>query len=145
MKRISWRPFLGLIALITMQPSLAAERVGNFALIDHEGTYHELRKYGSSKAVVIISIASRCEENINKLPKYRLLRTTWEEQGITLLAMNSAGEDDLSATRQMDELYKFDLPILLDDSQLVAESLGITKAGEVVVLCLLYTSDAADE
>jgi len=125
---------LGLIALITMQASLAAERVGNFALIDHEGSYHELRKYGSSKAVVIISIASRCEENINKLPKYRLLRTTWEQQGITLLAMNSAGEDDLSANRQMDELYKFDLPILLDNSQLVAESLGITKAGEVVVL-----------
>ena len=134
MKRISWRPFLGLIALITMQASLAAERVGNFALIDHEGTYHELRKYGSSKAVVIISIASRCEENINKLPKYRLLRTTWERQGITLLAIDSAAEEDLDDVRRMDELYNFEFPILLDDSQLIAESLGLSKAGQVVVL-----------
>ena len=134
MKRISWKSLLGLLALITIQISLASERVGNFALLDHEGTYHQLRKYGDSRAVVIISVASRCEENINKLPKYRLLRTTWERQGITLLAIDSAAEDDLADVRRMDELYNFELPILLDDSQLVAESLGLSKAGQVVVL-----------
>ena len=134
MKRISWKSLLGLLALITIQISLASERVGNFALLDHEGAYHQLRKYGDSRAVVIISVASRCEENINKLPKYRLLRTTWERQGITLLAIDSAAEDDLDDVRRMDELYNFELPILLDDSQLVAESLGLSKAGQVVVL-----------
>jgi len=134
MKRISWKSLLGLLALMTIQISLASERVGNFALLDHEGAYHQLRKYGDSRAVVIISVASRCEENINKLPKYRLLRTTWERQGITLLAIDSAAEDDLDDVRRMDELYNFELPILLDDSQLVAESLGLSKAGQVVVL-----------
>ena len=34
----------------------------------------------------------------------------------------------------MDNLHNFDIPILLDDSQLVAESLGLSKAGEIVVL-----------
>ena len=120
--------------LMTSQVSSATERVGNFALLDHEGNYHQLRKYGDSKAVVIISTATNCLENIEKLPKYRLLRTTWENQGIRFLAINSSVEDDLTDVRLMDSLHNVDLPILLDNSQLVAETLGLSKAGEIIVL-----------
>ncbi len=119
---------------ITFQAHAGAERIGNFALIDHEGSYHQLQKYGDSKAVVIIATAANCQENIEKLPKYRLLRTTWERQGVSFLAINAADDDSLAEIRLMDELHNFDLPILLDDSQLVAESLGLRKAGEIVVL-----------
>ena len=134
MNRISWMSLLSVVALVTVQVSSASERVGNFALLDHEGTYHQLRKYGDSKAVVIISIASTCVENIDKLPKYRLLRTTWEQQGITFLGLNSSVDDEQDDVRLMDTLHNFDMPILLDKSQLVAENLGISKAGEVIVL-----------
>ncbi len=127
---------LALLSLLVLHlPHTAAlERVQNFALLDHEGRSHQLRKYGDSKAVVIISTASDCAENIDKLPKYRLLRTTWERQGVSFLALNAAVEDDLAAVRLMDELHNVDLPILLDDSQLVAEMLGLSKAGELVVV-----------
>jgi hypothetical protein len=134
MKKISWMFALLVATLMTIQVSAANERVGNFALLDHEGSYHQLRKYGESKAVVIISTAATCLENIEQLPKYRLLRTTWERQGISFLAINSSAQDDLEAVRRMDLLHNFDLPILIDNSQLVAESLGLSKAGEVIVL-----------
>ena len=120
--------------LMTSQISSATERVGNFALLDHKGIYHQLRKYGDSKAVVIISTATNCLENIEKLPKYRLLRTTWENQGVSFLAINSSVDDDLADIRLMDSLHNVNLPILLDNSQLVAESLGLSKAGEIIVL-----------
>ena len=132
--RINWVLLLGLLAPFLSQPAAASERVGNFALLDHKGAYHQLRKYGDSKAVVLISAASSCVENIDQLAKYRLLRTTWEQQGITFLGIDSAAEDELHQVRLMDELYNFDLPIMLDSSQLVAESLGISKAGEIVIL-----------
>ncbi|MDA1372441.1 MAG: redoxin domain-containing protein [Proteobacteria bacterium] len=132
--RINWVLLLGLLAPFLSQSAAASERVGNFALLDHKGAYHQLRKYGDSKAVVLISAASSCVENIDQLAKYRLLRTTWEQQGITFLGIDSAAEDELHQVRLMDELYNFDLPIMLDSSQLVAESLGISKAGEIVVL-----------
>ena len=93
-----------------------------------------MRKYGDSKAVVIISTATNCLENIEKLPKYRLLRTTWENQGVSFLAINSSVDDDLADIRLMDSLHNVNLPILLDNSQLVAESLGLSKAGEIIVL-----------
>ena len=93
-----------------------------------------MQKYGDSKAVVIIATAASCIDNIEQLHKYRLLRTTWEQQGITFLAINSDASDSPADVRLMDNLHNFDMPILLDDSQLVAESLGLSKAGEIVVL-----------
>ena len=134
MKKLSAVVLFLLSSIFTIQARAGAERVGNFALIDHEGVSHQLQKYGDSKAVVIIATASSCIDNIEQLHKYRLLRTTWEQQGITFLAINSGASDSLADVRLMDALHNFDIPILLDDSQLVAESLGLSKAGEIVVL-----------
>ena len=51
-----------------------------------------------------------------------------------LPGINSDASDSLADVRLVDNLHNFDIPILLDDSQLVAESLGLSKAGEIVVL-----------
>ena len=134
MKNLSLLLAVILAAALTGWVSASTKKIGDFALLDHQGSYHQLRKYSDSKAVVIISMASHCFENIEKLPKYRLLRTTWERHGVSFLAIDSSEQDGLDEIRAMDGMYNIDLPILLDDSQLVAESLGITKAGEIVVL-----------
>jgi peroxiredoxin len=122
------------LASLSLQANAGSNRIGNFALLDHQGNSHQLIKYGDSRAVVLISTSAHCLENIEKLPKYRLLRTTWERQGVTFLGIDSSAQDSLAEIRKMAELHHFDIPILLDDSQLVAESLGLTKAGEIVVL-----------
>lgn len=134
MKKLSALILVAFCSIFATHTYAGVERVGNFALIDHEGVYHQLQKYGDSKAVVIIATAVNCAENIEQLHKYRLLRTTWEQQGISFLALNSAAIDSSDDVRLMDDLHNFDIPILLDDSQLVAESLGLSKAGEIVVL-----------
>ena len=48
--------------------------------------------------------------------------------------MNSSASDDLESVRRIAAIYDIDFPILLDESQLVAETLQITHAGEVLVL-----------
>ncbi len=134
MKKLYCMSLLLLSTLIMVQANAGAGRIGNFALLDHEGNSHQLRKYGDSPAIVLISTSASCLEIIEQLPKYRLLRTTWERQGVVFLGINSAANDSLDEIRNMAQLHNFDLPILLDDSQLVAEGLGLTKAGELVVL-----------
>jgi len=134
MKKLYCMSLLLLSTLIMVQANAGAGRIGNFALLDHEGNSHQLRKYGDSPAIVLISTSASCREIIEQLPKYRLLRTTWERQGVVFLGINSAANDSLDEIRNMAQLHNFDLPILLDDSQLVAEGLGLTKAGELVVL-----------
>lgn len=110
------------------------ERVSNFALLDQHGAHHELRSYGDSKAVVILSTAASCTETLDLLPKYKLLRTTWEREGVVFLSIASAPVQAVDDIRLMDELYHWDMPILLDESQLVAENLGLSKAGQLVVI-----------
>lgn len=134
MRKIQCLPLLVISMLMALQANAGPGRVGNFTLLDHLGNSHQLRKYGDSPAIVLISTSTRCLENIEKLPKYRLLRTTWERQGVVFLGIDSAANDSLDEIRHMAKLHNFDLPILLDDSQLVAESLGLSKAGELVVL-----------
>ncbi|PCH61084.1 MAG: hypothetical protein COC19_05115 [SAR86 cluster bacterium] len=124
------------VLLITLSFPLSAapQRIGDFSLIDAKGNFHQLRKYADSKALVIISTSISCLENLEKLPKYRLLRTTWESQGVSFLMLNSSSADSLQDIRRQAASHNFDLPILLDPSQLVAQSLGISRAGEVVII-----------
>jgi peroxiredoxin len=110
------------------------DRLANFSLLDEEGNAHQLVKYGDSKAVVLISIASQCEANLQNLHKYRLLQTTWERQGISFLAIASSASDQLEDLKRFDQLYRIDMPMLNDSAQLVAENLGISRAGEILVV-----------
>ncbi|MDA0690079.1 MAG: redoxin domain-containing protein, partial [Proteobacteria bacterium] len=110
------------------------DRVANFSLLDHEGNAHQLSKYGDSKAVVLISIASQCQANLQNLHKYRLLQTSWESEGVSFLAIAASASDQRDDLKRFDELYRIDMPILNDRAQLVAESLGISRAGEILVV-----------
>ncbi len=110
------------------------DRLANFSLLDEEGNAHQLVKYGDSKAVVLISIASQCEANLQNLHKYQLLQTTWERQGISFLAIASSASDQLEDLKRFDQLYRIDMPMLNDSAQLVAENLGISRAGEILVV-----------
>ena len=122
-----------LVAPLAVQAVDKSVAIGDFGLIDHRGTQWTLSRLGS-KAVVILTQANSCTQNIDLLPKYKLLRTTWEDRGFEFLMMNSSAGDDLDSVRRVAATFDIDFPILLDDSQLVAETLQITHAGEVLVL-----------
>lgn len=110
------------------------ERVDNFALLDHKGRFHELRQYGDSKAVVFIATDLDCPNVVDNLHKYQLLQTTWESEGISFLAIDSSPATEAAHVRKLAEAYHLDIPVLLDSSQLVAENLGLTHAGEVMIV-----------
>ena len=82
----------------------------------------------------IIAQANNCPENIEQLSQYKLLRTTWQSQGVKVLLMNSMASESLASIRAQAARYDIDLPIPVDETQLVAASLGIAKAGEVLVI-----------
>jgi hypothetical protein len=109
-------------------------RIGDFGLIDHHGRQHTISRLADHNAVVIIAQSNGCAENIDLLPKYKLLRTEWEDKGVAFLMMNSSAADDVASIRRQADAYDIDFPIMLDQSQLVAETLQMTHAGEVLVL-----------
>ena len=50
------------------------------------------------------------------------------------IAADIAGDGDTALEMLHANTYDIDLPIMMDESQLVAENLGVTKAGEVLVI-----------
>tara|TARA_R110002049_G_scaffold264050_2_gene440164 strand:- start:48 stop:923 length:876 start_codon:yes stop_codon:yes gene_type:complete len=124
-----------LAALLAGSQSFAApERIGDFNLIDETGRAHQLSKFGYQKALVVISQANSCSTSQELFSEYKILETKWDNEQISFVMMNSSINDDVDAVRRFKASYNPDMPILMDDTQLVAESLGITKAGEIVVL-----------
>jgi len=110
----------------------AADRVGNFGLIDAAGDFHQLSKYGYQNALVIVAQVNGCELNYNQNHKYKLLETTYKDRGVSFVMLNAS--DERNAVKSEAQAFDYAWPIMMDDTQLVAESLGISKAGEVVVL-----------
>lgn len=125
---------IALMAMHSLGLHAGPERVDNFALLDHQGRFHELRQYGDSKAVVFIATDLNCPNVVDNLHKYQLLRTTWESQGVAFLAIDSNADQQVGSVRKLAEAYHLDLPVLLDESQLIAENLGLTHAGEIIVI-----------
>jgi hypothetical protein len=130
-----WKSLLaGLFAAaVYASPSNAADPIGNFALLDVKGDFHQLNKYGYQDALVIVAQANGCVANYDDNFKYKLLETDYKTDNISYLMLNVAGESR-DAVRQEAETFDYNWPVLIDSSQLVAESLGITKAGEIVII-----------
>jgi len=112
----------------------APQRIGDFNLIDHSGMAHQLSKYGYQKAVVLMSQANGCSINETQSTQYKILRTRYQDQGVSFVMLNASTHDTTPSITQNHKIYNLDMPVLVDDTQLVAESLGITKAGEIVVI-----------
>jgi len=134
MKINRWLPLAGaLLAILGAGMVNAADRAGNFALLDTDGNFHQLNKYGYQDAVIIISQANGCVRNYDDNFKYRLLESDYKDSAVSYLMLNIAGEGR-DAVAQEADTFDYKWPVLIDSSQLVAESLGITRAGEIVVL-----------
>ncbi|MGH1469803.1 MAG: hypothetical protein ACRBCS_01315 [Cellvibrionaceae bacterium] len=120
------------LSSFSITSSAASVRVGDFALIDDAGKIHQLSRYRHKKAVVLLSQAQSCETSEfsgkKVLEEFTQLKNQWEPKEIAFLVMDSSGAN------MSDQRSGQITPVLLDESQLVAETLSITKVGEVVVL-----------
>ncbi len=57
MKTRSW---IGLLSLFALAPLAAQTTVGDFALLDHQGAFHQLSRYADQKAVVLMVQGNGC-------------------------------------------------------------------------------------
>lgn len=119
-----------LIGLSSMTVS-ANERVGDFALLDHEGVYHNMSWYDNNKAVVLFVQVNGDEASQSSLNKMMALKAEYESMGVVVMMINPLGQSRESVQATAD-LYS-GVPILIDDTQLISEALGIESSAEVLV------------
>ena len=125
---------LPILAGIAMSGWTENIRVGDFGLIDHQGRFHQITRYGYAKAIVVIVQSNGCARTVTDLPRLNALRQEWQARGVEFLMLNSTSGIERTALAREADVYDIDYPILMDHSQLVAESLGIQQAGEILVI-----------
>lgn len=106
----------------------ALERFSDFALLDANGVFHQLSRYQHRDALVLMSYSADCADTHGQLQALLATKSSYRGANIEFLLIDSL---DLGRA----ELAQMELaiPILEDDGQLVSETLGISKSGEVLV------------
>lgn len=112
--------------------AMAGERVGDFALIDHLGAQHHMAWYDDQRAVVILpqGVDSTDAAALDALQD---LRARYEQQGVSFFLLNPGLQTDREAVVADLAELGVELPVLMDDTHLVTEALGVTRMDEVVV------------
>lgn len=119
-----------LICIVWSTPLQAAlDRVSDFAMLDDGGEFHQLSRYQHRRAVAVMSYAKECAAMESALAAFKSLQSSFAEQGIEFLLIDSQ-DLDRSQLKALDT----GLPVLEDAGQLVSELLGIGHAGDVRVL-----------
>ena len=111
---------------------LAGERIGDFALIDNQGSQHHMAWYDDQNAVVILPQAIGATDT-SALSAIQGLRETYAEQGVVFFLMNPGIDLNRNAVSQDLASMGVEIPVLMDDAQLVSEALGFTRLDEAVV------------
>lgn len=105
--------------------SSANRQVGDFALLDQHGTFHQLSRYSLSNALVIYVYSRQSDSATSSLEKLAVLRERYRDRGIEFLLLDPDAEDRRSLVIEtLGGAYE-DFPVLLDSSQLVSRSLGL--------------------
>lgn len=112
----------------------SADEVINFALIDHQGRLHELRRQ-EGRAVVLFFTANDCPVARQSASKLKALREQFGQRGVSVLLVNSNPADDrVSIAKEARALGIWHLPVLKDDTQGVARTLGVKRTGETIAI-----------
>ncbi len=130
---------LAALVLFALASTLAfalqpGDRVDNFRLLDHRGISHELRYLSDTKAIVLMVHGNGCPIVRQALPALDTLRRRFESQGVTFLLLDSNLQDDRKAVLAEAAEFGITLPILLDETQLIGEALGVTRTAEVFLI-----------
>ena len=121
-----------LFALITSS-ALGQERVGDFSLLDQSGYFHQMSWYDDKKAIAFLAQANRDESVANAIPEFTRLAKAFSAEKIQFFLINSMGLRDREEVQaEMDRLGT-QIPVLMDDAQIIGEALGIQRSAELIL------------
>jgi peroxiredoxin len=129
MKELSLFSICIFTAFIYSSSNAALDRVGDFALLDYAGEFHQLSRYRHRQGLVVMAYDENCAAMTNHVNEYQSLANEFTKQGLEFVFL-----DSLDLGRDAFVNSNLNLPVLEDEGQLVSESLGIQNAGDVRVL-----------
>lgn len=109
-------------------------RINDYALYDASGDFHRLSTYNDSKAIVLFIQGNGCPIVRNALSDFHEIVDDYQSEGFTFFMINSNMQDNRNTIAKESADFKFEVPVLSDDVQLVADALDITITAEAIIL-----------
>lgn len=113
-------------------PATAPAHVANFTLVDQTGASHELYAAVDAPAIVIATQANGDQLSRENIKTIEGLKGVFGQA--TFLLLNASPTDTRSTIAAEAASLNTTLPILDDDQQNVAKSLGVTQTGEAIII-----------
>ena len=129
-----WQALVGISIGVACAANAGTTKVDNFMLLDQRGDAHELHYYADASAIVLMVQGNGCPIVRNALPDYRDMTEAYADQGVEFLMLNANLQDSRATIAAEADEWGIPYPILVDETQLVAESLGLTRTAEVLVI-----------
>jgi hypothetical protein len=112
--------------------SLTGATVDNFMLVDHDGLAHTLKYNRKAAAIVLVTQVNGDETSRAAAKALAELQNRYPT--VEFKMINSSLADDRESIRAEALGQGFATPVLDDEFQLIGESLGLSKAGEAIVI-----------
>src|SRR5204863_9271046 len=116
-------------------PNVAAavktpDKVDNFQLTDSGLMAYELYYYKYTPAIVIMSRTNGSAYSTAAAAELEKLNAAYKDKGALFLMLDSSLADSRDAVRAEAAKQGLTIPILVDEQQLVGESMGVQQEGE---------------
>lgn len=132
------KQFLLGLALVALSATSAADdwlkSLPDFELVDQHGVTHTLDQYRDNKFIVMYVQGVGCPIARIALPQYREVRDLYQDQEVEFLMFNANIQDDIKRISREANEFGIDFPILKDEGQVLAKSLGVERTAEVFVI-----------
>ncbi len=125
---------LTLVAASFLFGSDGQKKVNNFTLEDYNGTKHSLTDFKSSKAIVLMFIATQCPVSNAYDDRMVALQKDYASKGVTFVGINANKQEGIEEIRKHARDHGFEFTILKDWNNVVADKLGASVTPEIYVL-----------
>ncbi|MDB5418512.1 MAG: hypothetical protein JWP50_1931 [Phenylobacterium sp.] len=116
------------------QATAAPARVDDFLLADQDLVGRQLYRMSGDKAVVLVAYQTGDKQVHADAGALMALKAAYAGKGVEMLAVDSRIGETRPAVIADAKAAGLDMPILFDYEQLVGEALGVSRAGEVIVV-----------
>lgn len=121
------------IASLVALSAQAADSISDFSLVDHNGKFFQLSRHTDKKAIVLF--AHDDTRDVRRMVgELNEVMAQFDGQKVAFYMIDSSADASRAALVKIATKNEITLPILMDDSQIVAAELGISQLGDVVVI-----------
>jgi peroxiredoxin len=115
-------------------PPIIGSTIGDFTLPDASGAAHTLASLKGGNGAVLIFIATQCPVSNAYNERMEKLAQDYKARGITIIGINANSTEPAAAVKDHAAKNNLTFPILKDNGNKIADTLGATRTPEAYFL-----------